>query len=137
MFIHYRLDGGPGGPVGTGLGSADAANRAWVDDCTLENADVVRALLERYPGQVLATFSGHDHVPKPPWTQEALGKPCYFTHRGLVEGLMGVPQGVVDLAELQEERGGWAAGQHRRVHHEHSSEVHVLLRADLLPLGVA
>ena len=86
MFIHYRLDGGPGGPVGTGLGTAAAANRAWVDDCTLENAAVVRGLLERHPGQVLATFSGHDHAPQPPWTQEAVGRPCYFTHHGLVEG---------------------------------------------------
>ena len=53
-----------------------ASNRAWVDDCTLENAAVVRDLLEEHPGLVLATFSGHDHVPHPPWTKAALDKPA-------------------------------------------------------------
>ena len=42
VFVHYRLDGGPFGPVGKGLGPpCPASNRAWVDDCTLENAAVV------------------------------------------------------------------------------------------------
>jgi hypothetical protein len=87
VFIHYRLDGGPGGPVGVGLGPpVPGSNRGWVDDCTLENAAVVRSLLERHPGQVLATFSGHDHTPKPAWTKSTLESPCYFTHAGLVEG---------------------------------------------------
>ena len=86
VFVHYRLDGN-GGSVGKGLGpSAPPANLAWVDDCTVQNAASVRALLEHHPGLVLATFSGHDHAPKPPWTQEAVGKPAYFTHSGLVEG---------------------------------------------------
>ena len=50
--------------MGVGLGpSVPAANRAWVDDCSLQNAAVLRAVLERHPGLVLATFSGHDHVP--------------------------------------------------------------------------
>ena len=97
VFIHYRLDGGPGGPVCSGLGANLSGcpavnpdgkwpNRGWVDDCTLQNAAVVRAVLETHPGLVLATFSGHDHVPLPPWTKAALEKPCYFTHAGLVEG---------------------------------------------------
>ena len=43
VFIHYRLDGGPGGPVGTGLGPTSVPNRAWVDECTLKNAPVAHA----------------------------------------------------------------------------------------------
>jgi len=86
VFIHYRLDGGPGGPVGTGLGPTSVPNRAWVDECTLKNAPVVRALLEETPGLVLATFSGHDHAPLPPYTHEALGKPAYLTMAATVEG---------------------------------------------------
>ena len=86
VFVHYRLDG-RGGPAGTGLGPPlPAGNAGWVDDCTLENAAVVRALLEQHPGLVLATFSGHDHAPKPAWSQAARGKPAYFTHAALVEG---------------------------------------------------
>jgi hypothetical protein len=61
-------------------------NRPWIDDCTLQNADVVRDLLERHPGLVLATFSGHDHAPDPPWSKAAVDTPTYFTHHGLVEG---------------------------------------------------
>jgi hypothetical protein len=61
---------GPGGPVGVGMGPpCPSGNRAWVDDCSLQNAAVVRNLLERHSGLVLATFSGHDHVPKPPYTK--------------------------------------------------------------------
>lgn len=87
IFVHYRLDGGEGGPVGQGLGPAvPKGNRAWIDDCTLENADEVRKIVEKYPGQVLATFSGHDHKPLPPYTLEAPGKPLYFTHAGMIEG---------------------------------------------------
>jgi len=87
VFLHYRLDGGPGGPVGQGLGPPmPPGNRPWVDDCTLQNAGVVRALLERWPGLVLATFSGHDHVPHPPWTKMTAGKPLYWTHAAMVEG---------------------------------------------------
>ena len=87
VFVHYRLDGGPGGPVGTGLGPPiPANNRAWVNDCTLQNAAAVRAILEKYPGLVLATFSGHDHAPEPAYTHEAASKPLYFTHAGLIEG---------------------------------------------------
>eukprot|EP01052_Picozoa_sp_SAG31_P046935 SAG31_NODE_9176_length_1320_cov_10.478296_2_plen_160_part_01 len=113
VFIHYRLDGGPGGPVNctasTECGRKN--NRAWVDDwfalsllilaapsrsvpalltealwhSTLKNAAVVRDVLEQ-SGVVLATFSGHDHVPIPPYTVAAAGHPMYFTHAGLVEG---------------------------------------------------
>ena len=86
VFIHYRLDGGPGGPVGTGLGPHAVPDRAWVDDCTLSNAAVVRALLEQTPGLVLATFSGHDHAPKPQYTHAARGKPAYVTFAATVEG---------------------------------------------------
>jgi hypothetical protein len=49
-------------------------------------AQVVRALLEETPGLVLATFSGHDHAPLPPYTHEALGKPAYLTMAATVEG---------------------------------------------------
>lgn len=35
-------------------------------------------MLEETPGLVLATFSGHDHAPLPPYTHEALGTP--FPH---------------------------------------------------------
>lgn len=87
VFVHYRLDGGPNGPVGKGLGpTMPVGNKAWIDDCTLENAAVVRAVLEEHPGLVLATFSGHDHAPKPAWTQEGPGKPVYWTHAAMVEG---------------------------------------------------
>ena len=73
--------------AGKGLGPPlPASNAKWVDECTLQNAPVVRDVLEHHPGLVLATFSGHDHVPVPAWTQEAIGKPAYFTHHGLVEG---------------------------------------------------
>ena len=87
LFVHYRLDGGPGGPVGTGLGPAiPKSRRGWVNSCSLQNSDAVRAILEKYPGQVLATFSGHDHAPVPPYTREAASKPLYFTHAGMIEG---------------------------------------------------
>jgi hypothetical protein len=86
VFVHYRLDGGPGGPVGTGLGPTSVPSRAWVDDCTLQNAAVVRDILEKRPGLVLATFSGHDHVPLPPYTKQTVNSPLYFTHHALVEG---------------------------------------------------
>ena len=52
---------------------------------TLKNAAVVRDILEN-SGVVLATFSGHDHVPIPAYTVAAGGHPLYFTHAGLVEG---------------------------------------------------
>ena len=85
VFVHYRLDGGPGGPVDCGPDTpcGKAKNRAWVDDCTLKNAAVVRDILES-SGVVLATFSGHDHVPIPPSTVN--NGVLYFTHSGLVEG---------------------------------------------------
>jgi hypothetical protein len=86
VFIHYRLDGGPGGPVGMGLGPSVVPDRSWVDDCTLSNAAVVRSLLESRPGLVLATFSGHDHAPQPPYTHQAIGKPAYVTFAAMVEG---------------------------------------------------
>ena len=89
MFVHYRLDGGPDGPVGAGLGPPfdDPKNRPWVDLCTLQNAADVRRILEtRHPGLVLAVFSGHDHKPDPPWTQLDSNKPVYFTHAAMVEG---------------------------------------------------
>ena len=86
VFIHYRLDGGPGGPVGTGLGPSHVPNRGWVDDCTLGNAAVARAVLEANEGLVLAVFSGHDHAPQPPYTHAAVGKPAYITHAATVEG---------------------------------------------------
>jgi len=78
VFIHYRLDGGADGPV--------SPPSAWVSDCTLQNAAVVRALLEKWPGLVLATFSGHDHVPHPAYTKADHEKPLYFTHHGAIEG---------------------------------------------------
>merc|ERR1711879_773542 len=61
VFVHYRVDGGEDGPV--------SPPSAWVNDCTLQNAAVVRAVLEEWPGLVLAVFSGHDHVPHPPYTK--------------------------------------------------------------------
>jgi len=79
VFIHYRLDGGADGPI-------SPPPSAWVNDCTLQNAAVVRALLEEWPGLVLATFSGHDHVPQPAYTKVDHGKPLYFTHHGAIEG---------------------------------------------------
>eukprot|EP00928_Gymnodinium_smaydae_P045934 TRINITY_DN30579_c0_g1_i1.p1 TRINITY_DN30579_c0_g1~~TRINITY_DN30579_c0_g1_i1.p1 ORF type:complete len:490 (-),score=37.42 TRINITY_DN30579_c0_g1_i1:368-1792(-) len=78
VFAHYRLDGGAGGPV--------SPPSSWVDACTLQNAAVVRALLEEWPGLVLAVFSGHDHIPHPPYTKASEEKPLYFTHAGLIEG---------------------------------------------------
>lgn len=88
VFVHNRLDGGPGGPVNCSNATkcGQLNNRAWVDDCTLENAAVVRDVLEAHSGLVLATFSGHDHVPHPPFSQERVGKPIYWTHAGMVEG---------------------------------------------------
>ena len=38
-----------------------------MDDCSLKNAAIVRDILEG-SGVVLATFSGHDHVPIPAYT---------------------------------------------------------------------
>jgi hypothetical protein len=61
-----RVDGGPGGPVGTGLGPSTVKSRSWVDDCSLQNSAVLRDVLEHHSGLVLAVFSGHDHVPQPP-----------------------------------------------------------------------
>jgi hypothetical protein len=72
VFIHYRLDGGLG-----------MNQSAWVDDCTLDNAGVLRAVLEE-SGIVLATFSGHDHAPKPDYTVH--NGIFYFTHKAMVEG---------------------------------------------------
>eukprot|EP00038_Savillea_parva_P008850 m.179598 g.179598 ORF g.179598 m.179598 type:complete len:507 (-) comp14803_c0_seq1:206-1726(-) len=86
VFVHFRVDGGPSGPVGTGLGPSSVPNRAWVDDCSLENAHVVRDVLEARSGLVLAVFSGHDHVPLPPYTKATTTSPLYFTHHALVEG---------------------------------------------------
>ena len=36
---------------------------------------------------VLATFSGHDHAPIPPFSTSSTGNVLYFTHSGLVEGI--------------------------------------------------
>jgi len=85
VFVHYRLDGGVGGPVNCSATTecGKKHNRAWVDDCTLKNAAVVRAILEE-SGVVLATFSGHDHVPYPAYSTS--NNVLYFTHAGLVEG---------------------------------------------------
>lgn len=84
VFVHYRLDGGlqqPGEtPPSTQIGLRD-----WIDSCTLQNAASVRAVLEAEPGLVLATFSGHDHIPKPPYTHTK-GKPAYITLFGMIEG---------------------------------------------------
>lgn len=89
VFLHYRLDGGPGGPVVCTPESecGKRNNRAWVDDCTLKNAAAVRAIIEE-SGVVLATFGGHDHVPIPPYsTSQADGSGVlYFTHFGMIEG---------------------------------------------------
>jgi hypothetical protein len=88
VFVHYRLDGGPGGPVNCSATTPCGLhnNRAWVDDCTLKNAAIVRDILEG-SGVVLATFSGHDHVPIPAYTaSKPAGGVLYFTHQGLVEG---------------------------------------------------
>lgn len=87
IFVHYRLDGMDGGPVGTGLGPPlDPKHRNYINDCSLDNSKDVRDLLEAKPGLVLATFSGHDHTPMPPWTKETVDTPLYFTHAALVEG---------------------------------------------------
>jgi len=71
VFVHFRLDGG----MGTGAEMS----------CTLQNAAVVRAVLESEPGLVLATFSGHDHAAKPSYTHFE-GKPVYVTLKAMVEG---------------------------------------------------
>eukprot|EP00037_Helgoeca_nana_P018828 m.181856 g.181856 ORF g.181856 m.181856 type:complete len:522 (+) comp24609_c0_seq1:47-1612(+) len=88
VFVHYRVDGGPGGPVGTGLGPSTVKSRSWVDDCSLQNAAVLRDVLEHHSGLVLAVFSGHDHVPQPPYTKETASSPLYYTHHALVEGAL-------------------------------------------------
>eukprot|EP00947_MAST-08B_sp_MAST-8B-sp1_P000463 g463.t1 len=89
VFVHYRLDGGPTGIVDCGPDTpcGEKNNRAWVDDCTLKNAAVVRDIIEA-SGVVLATFSGHDHVPIPAYSVSSSGggNTLYFTHAGLVEG---------------------------------------------------
>ena len=66
----------------------------------MKNAAVVRDILES-SGVVLATFSGHDHVPIPAYTIAAGGHPLYFTHHGLVEGPMTTSNAysVVDVME--------------------------------------
>ena len=38
------------------------------------------------PGVVLATISGHDHAPDPPYSVAAAGFPAFITHPALVEG---------------------------------------------------
>jgi hypothetical protein len=72
VFVHYRLDGGPG----------MNASRT-VDTMSLDNAAVLRAVLEE-SGVVLATFSGHDHTPNP--THTISNGVLYFTHHAMVEG---------------------------------------------------
>jgi len=72
IFVHYRLDGGPG-----------MNSTAWIDTCTLDNALVVRNLLEN-SGVTLGTFSGHDHVPVPHYTLH--NGILYWTHSAMVEG---------------------------------------------------
>ena len=57
---------------------------AWVDECTLDNALVLRDVLAA-AGNVLATFSGHDHAPKPPFTVGDRNM-LMFTHSAMVEG---------------------------------------------------
>ena len=57
---------------------------AWVDECTLDNARVVRDVLAA-AGNVLATFSGHDHTPEPPLTVGDHNM-LMFTHSAMVEG---------------------------------------------------
>ena len=73
VLVHYRVDGGPG---------ANAS--AWVDECTLNNALVLRDVLHG-AGNVLATFSGHDHTPNPAYTV-GTDNVLMFTHRAMVEG---------------------------------------------------
>ena len=70
VFVHYRLDGGMN-------------TSSWVESCTLDNAAVLRAVLEE-SGVVLATFSGHDHTPNP--THTISNGVLYFTHHAMVEG---------------------------------------------------
>lgn len=100
VFVHYRLDGGVGGPVNCSATTACGIkkNRAWVDDCTLKNAAVVRDILEE-SGVVLATFSGHDHAPIPAFTTS--NGVMYFTHAALVEGPIGSSNAysVVDVLD--------------------------------------
>ena len=105
VFVHYRVDGGPGGPVGTGIGPAGKAgfNRGWVDDCSLQNAAVVRALLEEHPGLVLATFSGHDHAPNPLWTKETATTPMYFTHPAIVEGSFSAGRNAYSIVTIEDD----------------------------------
>lgn len=88
VFVHYRLDGGPSGPAGHGLGPPlDPGHKPVIDNCSLRNAAAVRQVLEvRHPGLVLATFSGHDHIPDPPWTKVDASSPVYWTHAAMVEG---------------------------------------------------
>ena len=77
VFVHYRVDGGPG-----------MHQSGWVNTCTLDNALVVRDVLAS-SGIVLATFSGHDHYPKPPFTVGAgpmAPDLLMFTHSAMVEG---------------------------------------------------
>ena len=103
VFVHYRVDGGPGGPVGKGLGPAVVKSRAWVDDCSLQNAAVLRALLETHPGLVLATFSGHDHVPIPVWTKETALTPMYFTHPAVVEGQLSEGHNAYSVVSVEDD----------------------------------
>ena len=77
VFVHYRLDGGPG-----------MHQSGWVNTLTLKNALQVREVLAS-SGIVLATFSGHDHAPKPPFTVGAgpmAPDLLMFTHSAMVEG---------------------------------------------------
>lgn len=83
--MHYRLDGGLQSVIETPLQAEDGEG-GWIDSCTLQNAAVVRAVLEAEPGLVLATFSGHDHAANPPYTHQEEGKPVYVTLNGMVEG---------------------------------------------------
>ena len=90
VFVHERLDGGGADPpAGKGLGPPLPSSSAeWVNACSLQNAETVRGMLEKHPGLVLATFSGHDHVPVPAFTKVNLASPLYFTHNAMVEGAL-------------------------------------------------
>jgi len=86
VFVHYRLDGGLQRSGGIGMPPPlQSGLQDWIDSCTLQNAAAVRAVLEAEPGLVLATFSGHDHRPNPPYTHMA-EKPAYVTLFGMIEG---------------------------------------------------